>query len=65
MKKFIIALMVVLALGSVAFGASEFDETWLVTADTTPEKVCLEHHLSRATLERCVRRYYIKWPRWM
>ncbi len=36
MKKFIIALLVlVLALGSAAFGASEFDETWLVTADTT------------------------------
>ena len=35
MKKFIIALMVVLALGTCAFGASEFDETWLVTADTT------------------------------
>ncbi|MBQ7594944.1 MAG: TRAP transporter substrate-binding protein [Synergistaceae bacterium] len=36
MKKFIIALLVlVLALSSCAFGASEFDETWLVTADTT------------------------------
>ncbi|MBQ7170276.1 MAG: TRAP transporter substrate-binding protein [Synergistaceae bacterium] len=35
MKKFIVALMLVLALGSVAFGASEMDETWLVTADTT------------------------------
>ena len=37
MKKFIIALLVcVLALGSCsAFGASEFDELWLVTADTT------------------------------
>ncbi len=37
MKKFITALLVfVLALGSCsAFGASEFDETWLVTADTT------------------------------
>ena len=35
MKKFIIALMVILALGSCAFGASEFDEVWLVTADTT------------------------------
>ncbi|MBQ7544979.1 MAG: TRAP transporter substrate-binding protein [Synergistaceae bacterium] len=36
MKKFIIALLVcVLALSSCAFGASEFDELWLVTADTT------------------------------
>ena len=36
MKKFIIALLVfTLALSSCAFGASEFDETWLVTADTT------------------------------
>lgn len=36
MKKFIVALLVfVLALSSCAFGASEFDETWLVTADTT------------------------------
>ena len=35
MKKFIVALMLVLALGSCAFGASEFDEVWLVTADTT------------------------------
>ena len=37
MKKFIIALLVcVLALGACsAFGASEFDELWLVTADTT------------------------------
>ncbi len=37
----------------------------LVTSDTSPEKVCLEHHLSRATLERYVRKYFIKWPRWM
>ncbi|MBQ7543319.1 MAG: TRAP transporter substrate-binding protein [Synergistaceae bacterium] len=36
MKKFVIALLVfVLALSSCAFGASEFDELWLVTADTT------------------------------
>ena len=36
MKKFITALLVfVLALSSCAFGASEFDEVWLVTADTT------------------------------
>ena len=36
MKKFIIALLVcVLALSSCAWGASEFDEVWLVTADTT------------------------------
>lgn len=37
MKKFITALLVcVMALGAcAAFGASEFDETWLVTADTT------------------------------
>ena len=36
MKKFITALLVlVMALGSCAYGASEFDETWLVTADTT------------------------------
>ncbi len=36
MRKFIIALLVlVLALSSCAYGASEFDETWLVTADTT------------------------------
>ena len=36
MKKFIVALLFfVLALSSCAFGASEFDETWLVTADTT------------------------------
>lgn len=36
MKKLIIALLVfVLSLSSCAFGASEFDEVWLVTADTT------------------------------
>ena len=36
MKKFIIALLVlVLSLSSCAYGASEFDEVWLVTADTT------------------------------
>ena len=36
MKKFVTALLVlVLALSSSAFGASEFDELWLVTADTT------------------------------
>ena len=35
MKKFITALLVILALSSCAFGASEFDEVWLVTADTT------------------------------
>ena len=36
MKKVIIALlMCVMALSSCAFGASEFDEVWLVTADTT------------------------------
>ena len=36
MRKIIIALLVlVLALSSCAYGASEFDETWLVTADTT------------------------------
>ena len=36
MKKIIALLIVlVLALSSSAFGASEFDETWLVTADTT------------------------------
>lgn len=36
MKKFIIALSVLLlALTSCAYAASEFDEVWLVTADTT------------------------------
>ena len=35
MKKFIVALMLVLTLGTCAFAASEFDEVWLVTADTT------------------------------
>ncbi len=36
MKKFILTLLVlVLAMTSFAFGASEFDEVWLVTADTT------------------------------
>ena len=35
MKKIITALLLVIALSSCAFGASEFDETWLVTADTT------------------------------
>ena len=36
MKKLIIALLVfVLSLSSCAYGASEFDEVWLVTADTT------------------------------
>ncbi len=36
MKKFILTLLVlVLAMTSCAFGASEFDEVWLVTADTT------------------------------
>ena len=36
MKKFIIALLVfVLSLSSCAYAASEFNEVWLVTADTT------------------------------
>ena len=35
MKKIITALVVVLTLCTCAFGASEFDEVWLVTADTT------------------------------
>ena len=35
MKKFIALLIFVLALSSCAFAASEFDETWLVTSDTT------------------------------
>lgn len=36
MKKLIIALLVcVMSLSSCAYGASEFDEVWLVTADTT------------------------------
>ncbi|MBQ9596319.1 MAG: TRAP transporter substrate-binding protein, partial [Synergistaceae bacterium] len=36
MKKFIaLSVLFVLALSSVSFGASEFDETWLVTSDTT------------------------------
>ena len=35
MKKFIALLIFVLTLSSCAFGASEFDETWLITADTT------------------------------
>ncbi|MBQ7150783.1 MAG: TRAP transporter substrate-binding protein [Synergistaceae bacterium] len=36
MKKIILALLVfVLALSSCAYATSEFDETWLVTADTT------------------------------
>ena len=35
MRKFIVALMLVLTLGTCAFAASEFDEVWLVTADTT------------------------------
>ena len=40
MKKFIIALLVlVLALSSAAFGASEFDETWLVTAQLKEQPV--------------------------
>ena len=35
MKKLIAALMLILTLGTCAFAASEFDEVWLVTADTT------------------------------
>ena len=35
MKKFIALLIFVLAFTSCAFAASEFDETWLVTSDTT------------------------------
>ncbi|MBQ6919360.1 MAG: TRAP transporter substrate-binding protein [Synergistaceae bacterium] len=35
MKKLIVALMLILTLGTCAFAASEFDEVWLVTADTT------------------------------
>ena len=35
MRKFIALLAFILILSSSAFAASEFDETWLVTADTT------------------------------
>ena len=31
----------------------------LVTTDTGAEEVCRTYYLSRSTLERCVRRYYI------
>lgn len=34
-----------------------------VTTDAGAERVCMQHHLSRSTLERAVRRYYERFPR--
>ncbi len=33
-----------------------------VTTDAGATEVCLRHHLSRSTLERIVRKYYINFP---
>lgn len=34
-----------------------------VTTDAGAASVCMQHHLSRSTLERVVRRYYEHFPR--
>ena len=34
-----------------------------VTTDLGATNVCMQHHLSRSTLERAVRRYYENFPR--
>ena len=34
-----------------------------VTTDAGATSVCMQHHLSRSTLERAVRRYYEHFPR--
>ena len=34
-----------------------------VTTDAGATNVCMQHHLSRSTLERAVRRYYERFPR--
>lgn len=34
-----------------------------VTTDVGATAVCMEHHLSRSTLERVVRKYYESFPR--
>lgn len=34
-----------------------------VTTDVGATAVCMEHHLSRSTLERAVRKYYEKFPK--
>ena len=36
-----------------------------VTADVSATAICMRHHLSRSTLERCVRKYYLMFPKWM
>lgn len=34
-----------------------------VTTDTGATAVCVQHHLSRSTLERVVRKYYERFPK--
>ena len=36
-----------------------------VTTDMGAEAVCGKHHISRATLARCVARYYEGFPDWL
>lgn len=36
-----------------------------VTTERGAVAVCMEHHLSQSTLERAVRRYYAKFPRFL
>ena len=45
-----------------AYSAALFE---YMTSAATADAVCLRHYISRSTLERAVRKYYIKFPRWM
>lgn len=45
-------------------------ESWralleFVTTDATATQICLKHYISQSTLERMVKRYYMRFPRWM
>lgn len=45
-------------------------ESWralleFVTTDLTATQVCLKHYISQSTLERMVKSYYTRFPRWM
>lgn len=36
-----------------------------VTTDSGATGICMEHNISRSTLERVVRRYYERFPAWI
>lgn len=57
-RKEIIRALCAAAGGDYAQAVLEF-----VTTDEGATAICLRHHLSRETLDRCVRRYYLAFPK--